>query len=78
KTSVNPHPITTASAGDSLARSNTEAIIAPATAYTNATARMDMFDHAAKLGRERGRESPIPVSAAMAILAGRIADSAML
>ena len=34
---------------------------------------MDTFVHAAKVGRERGRESPIPVSPAMATLAGRSA-----
>ena len=39
---------------------------------------MDTFDHAAKVGRERGRESPIPVSPAMATLAGRIAASTKL
>ena len=78
KPSVNAHPITTASTGTSLARSNTAASIAPATANANATASMDTFDHAAKVGRERGRESPIPVSPAMATLAGRNAASTKL
>jgi hypothetical protein len=44
----------------------------------NATARTDTFDHVAKLGRERGKESPIAVSPAMANLTGRIDDSTML
>ena len=78
KPSVNAHPITTTSTGSSLARSNTAASIAPATANANATASMDTFDHAANVGRERGRESPIPVSPAMATLAGRIAASTKL
>ena len=51
---------------------------APTTANTKATASMDTFDHAAKVGRERGRESPIPVSPAMATLAGRSAASTKL
>ena len=42
-------------------------------ANANATASVDILDHAAKVGRERGRESPIPVSPAMAALAGRSA-----
>ena len=37
-----------------------------------------MIVHAAKVGRERGRESPIPVSPAMAALAGRSKPSARL
>ena len=78
KTSVNAHPITAKRTGSSRARSNTAASIAPATAYVNATASMDTFVHAAKVGRERGRESPIPVSPAMATLAGRSAASIKL
>ena len=50
----------------------------PATANENATASMDAFDQAAKVGRERGRASPIPMSPAMAILAGRIVASTKL
>jgi len=78
KTSVNAHPITAKRTGSSRARSNTAASIAPATAYVNATASMDTFVHAAIVGRERGRESPIPVSPAMATLAGRSAASIKL
>ena len=44
----------------------------------NAAASMDTFDHAANVGRERGKESPIPVSPAMATLAGRSAASTKL
>src|SRR6185312_15370859 len=78
KPTVIAHPITTQSTGTSLARSNTAASIAPATANTNATASMDTSDHAAKVGRERGSESPIPVSPARATLAGRHAASVKL
>ena len=47
----------------------------PSTANTNTVASTDTVDHAAKLGRERGSESPIPVSPAIATLAGRTAAS---
>ena len=33
---------------------------------------MERFDHVAKLGRDRGRVSPIPESPAMATLTGRM------
>jgi hypothetical protein len=39
---------------------------------------MDKFDRAAKVGREHGSESTMPVSPASATLAGRRADSEML
>lgn len=78
KPSANVHPIAMASTGVERVRSNTVATIAPATAYVNATASTDTFDHVAKLGRERGRESPTPVPPAMAILAGRSATSTKL
>ena len=42
----------------------------------NDAAITDRFDHAVKLGRERGMESPTSVSPAMATLAGRSAASA--
>jgi hypothetical protein len=66
------------STGTSRVRSNTDASIAPATANVNAPVSMDTFDHVAKLGRERGRESPMPVSPSMATLAGRTAASGKL
>ena len=75
KPSVNAHPITTQSTGSSRACSKTVASIAPPTAKLNAVASMDRFDHVAKVGRERGKQSPIPVSPAMAVLAGRSAAS---
>ena len=65
KTNVSAHPITTQSPGASLARLKTAANIAPAWANANATATMATFDHVANVGRERGSESPIPVSPAM-------------
>jgi len=52
--------------------------VAPPTANAKAAASMGTFDHAAKDGRERGRESPTPVSPAMATLAGRSAASTKL
>jgi hypothetical protein len=39
---------------------------------------MEMFDQAANVGRERGSESPISVSPAMATLAGRTDPSIKL
>ena len=78
KPSVNEHAIARASNGTSMTGSNTAANNAPTTAKPNAAASMDAFDHAAKVGRERGRESPIAVSPAMAVLAGRIVASTKL
>ena len=78
KKSVNPHPITTTSTRASRTGSSTAASIAPATANANAAASTVRFDHAAKVGRERGRLSPIPVLPARATLAGRRAASGML
>jgi hypothetical protein len=64
--------------GISLARWNTAASMAAQTANTNTVASVDAFDHAAKVGCERGSESPIPVSPTMATLAGRTIASAAL
>src|SRR5689334_17260574 len=75
---VNAHPITTESRGTSLARYTTAASIAPAIANVNAVARIAAFDHAAYVGRERGRSSPIPVLPAIAIRTGRIVASTKL
>jgi hypothetical protein len=72
---VNTQPVTTDSIGASMARANTAAHIAPAVAFVNATASTDIFDHAAKVGRERGMASPIPVSPAMETRTGRSAPS---
>src|ERR1700757_375689 len=77
-TTVNPHPITTDRITTSLTGANTAANHAPPTANANATATTDTFDRVAKVGRERGSESPIPVSPARAILGGRINASTML
>jgi hypothetical protein len=77
-TNVNADPITRARTGISLTRLDTAASNAPRTANTNATATTDTFDRAAKVGRERGSESPIPVSPARATRAGRSDDSKML
>src|ERR1700712_340138 len=48
------------------------------TANTNATASMNALDHAATVRRERGSESPLPVSPARSALTGRTAASARL
>ncbi len=44
----------------------------------NATARMDKLDHAANVGRERGRKSPRSVSPARVARSGRIGISGTL
>ena len=44
-----------------LTRSTRADTATPDIENTNATARMDKLDHAANVGRERGRESPMPV-----------------
>src|SRR5262249_5202775 len=71
--SVNAHPITKTRTGSSRTGSNMAASIAPLTANRNTTASTNTFDHAARLGRERGKESPISVSSAIATRAGRTA-----
>src|ERR1700704_3292123 len=76
--SVNAHPITMQSTGTSLARSMTAANMAPATANENAPVSMDTFDQVAKVGRDRGKLSPIPVSPVMATRTGRNAASGKL
>src|SRR5271163_4213089 len=75
---VSTHPITTPNAGPYLAKSNTTASSAPETANANAVVTMEMLVQRAKVGRERGRESPMPVSLAMATRAGRNAPSTKL
>jgi hypothetical protein len=75
---VSTHPITTPNAGPCPARSNTAASNAPEMANAKAVATMDKFVQLAKVGRERGRVSPMPVSPAMATRAGRNAPSAKL
>ena len=49
--------------------------IAPMTENTKMEPNIERSNHAAKVGRERGRESPISVSPARAALAGRNAPS---
>ncbi len=71
KKSVNAHAITTESTGTAVTRSSTAASIALPNANVNATPSMDKFAQLANVGRERGRESPIPVSPAIERLTGR-------
>ena len=75
KTSVKPAAMRTNTIGLSLTRSSTTASQAPASAKIHAVARIAAFDHVAKLGRDRGRSSPIPDSPAMATLTGRMKAS---
>jgi hypothetical protein len=76
KQSVNAAPITTERTGTSRAGSSTAPSIAPMTANANTEAVIERSNHAAYVGRDRGRESPIPVSPARAALGGREAPCA--
>ena len=67
-----------ASHGPFLATSNTAASIAPETVNANAVMIMDRLVHVANVGRERGRESPIPLSPMIATRAGRNTPSTKL
>src|SRR5262249_2190055 len=68
---VQKQPIATKSTGYSLVRSSTSASIAPPTAKVNKEPSIDTSNHAANVGRERGSESPRPVSPARAARTGR-------
>src|SRR5690242_2794167 len=74
--SVNAAPITTKRTGTLPVQSKTtEPSIALRTENANTEASIDTFNHAAKVGLARGRESPIPVFPARSALAGRNAAS---
>ncbi len=62
KTTAIPAPITRETSGTVCAWLIRPANMAPTMAKLNATPNTDRFDHAAKVGRERGSESPIAVS----------------
>ena len=61
--------------GTSLPRSSATATIAPMTENVKTDSEIDRPSHPAKVGRERGRESPIPESPARVARTGRSAPS---
>jgi hypothetical protein len=78
KPNVTAPAITTASTGTSPPRSSTTPNIAPPAVNANTQPVIERISHTAKVGRERGNESPAPVSPARAALAGRNAPSRKL
>jgi hypothetical protein len=67
----------TAITGSSSPQSSAAATMMPPYAKAHAVAMIAMFDHVAKLGRDRGSASPIPESPAIAARGGRRNTSAI-
>src|SRR5690348_10595500 len=76
--SVNALATTRERTGTPLPRSSATAIIAAIVEKTKIEPNIERPSHTAKVGRERGNESPMPVGPARAALAGRIAPSPKL